>query len=54
MKFDFKEVWQDFYDEAIEQGMSEDDAEFYAQENAVDHMAQLADDAHDRAKERGL
>jgi len=51
---DPKEVWQDFYDEAKENGMTDDEAEASATERQIDYFAALADYARDRAKERGL
>lgn len=52
---DYKEIWQDFYDIGVEDyAMSEDRAGKYADEKTADYFARAADDARDRAKERGL
>lgn len=50
MRRDYKEVFQDFYDEAIEEGKTDDEAGKIALDKMTDYYAGLADDAHDRAK----
>ena len=53
-RFDFKEVWQKFYDEALEVGMDENEAGRHAHETAVDYLAAMADDLRDRMKEERI
>jgi hypothetical protein len=48
---DYKDVWQDFYDEAEEEGIPEAERGQYADSRTADYYAALADWAHDRAKE---
>lgn len=39
----YKEIWQEFYDGAIEEGLDEDAAGKYAHDMLGDHFASIAD-----------
>ena len=48
---ELKEVWQEAYDEAIEDGLSEKLAANVADDAVTDHSASLIDNAMNRLKE---
>lgn len=49
----YKDVFQDAYDEAVENGASEDEAGQIGLDAITDRWAAMADDYRDRMKERG-
>jgi len=51
---DYKEIWQAFYDQYIEAGLSESEASIRANTSLGDCCADLADRARDKAKEELL
>ena len=51
MNPDYKEVFQEYFDEAIELGMSENDASEYATDKMTDYYADAADDYYDRMRD---
>lgn len=48
-----KELWLEFYEDALELGMGPADAAAYAELKCIDWMADAADAAKDRRKEGG-
>ena len=49
---DYKDQWQEYYDDAIENGFSEDAAGRYADSSLSDSYAAQIDHARDKAKEK--
>ena len=47
---DYKEIFQEHYDEAVEDGMSEREAGDYANDMLYDHYAGIADGMRDSMK----
>lgn len=51
MKRHMKDVWQEFFDEAVEVGLSNDEAEITANVKTYDYYASIADDIADRKRD---
>ena len=49
-----KELWLEFYEDALEMGKEPDDAAAYADSKCIDWMADAADAAKNRRKEGSL